>query len=229
MDPTTFVHPTAVVDPGASIGAGSKVWHFCHVSAGARIGAGSVLGQNVFVGGTAVVGNGCKIANNVSLYDGVELGPEVFVGPSVVFTNVKTPRAFISRRAEFLKTRVGRGASIGANATIVCGRTLGTYCFVAAGAVVTHDVAAFALVAGVPARRQGWVCRCGVTLAATTSSSSSVAVNTVAPGRLTCPACAAAYLVGAGGDGDGALRPLAADDGDGDDDDDGDGARATPR
>jgi UDP-2-acetamido-3-amino-2,3-dideoxy-glucuronate N-acetyltransferase len=214
MDPTTFVHPTAVVDSGASIGAGVKVWHFCHVTAGARIGAGAVLGQNVFVGGAAVVGNGCKIANNVSLYDGVELGPEVFVGPSAVFTNVKTPRAFISRRTEFLKTRVGRGASIGANATIVCGRTLGSYCFVAAGAVVTHDVPAFALVAGVPARRQGWVCRCGVTLAPASAPAEADA-DAAMSGRLICPACAAVYLVetgaGAGAGDVGALRPLTAD------------------
>jgi UDP-2-acetamido-3-amino-2,3-dideoxy-glucuronate N-acetyltransferase len=184
MDPTTFVHPTAIVDPGASIGAGTKVWHFSHVMAGARIGAGAVLGQNVYVGAAAVIGNGCKIANNVSIYDGVELGPEVFVGPSVAFTNVKTPRAFISRKDAYQSTRVGRGASIGANATIVCGRTLGDYCLVAAGAVVTRDVAAYALVAGVPARRRGWVCRCGATLPAPASAT---------PERLRCAACGLAF------------------------------------
>jgi UDP-2-acetamido-3-amino-2,3-dideoxy-glucuronate N-acetyltransferase len=192
MDPTTFVHPTAVVDPGASLGAGAKVWHFSHVMPGARIGAGTVLGQNVFVGGAAVIGNGCKIANNVSLYDAVHLGPEVFVGPSAVFTNVKTPRAFISRKDAFLPTRVGRGASIGANATIVCGRTLGEYCLVAAGAVVTHDVPAFALVAGVPARQRGWVCRCGETLPAPPPAVAAAA------DRLSCAACSTRFrLAGA--------------------------------
>ena len=168
-----FVHPTAVVDPGAVLGPGCKVWHFCHVMAGARLGAGVVLGQNVYVGGTVVVGDRCRIANNVSLYDGVTLADDVFVGPSAVFTNVKTPRAFISRKAEYLPTQVGRGATIGANATVVCGRTLGPYCLVGAGAVVTRDVAAHALVVGAPARSRGWVCLCGVTLT----------------DALACPAC----------------------------------------
>ena len=161
---SVFVHPTAVVDPGAEIGPGTKIWHFCHVMSGARIGAGCVLGQNVFIGGAAVLGEGCKVENNVSIYDAVEIDAQVFVGPSAVFTNVSTPRAFISRKAEFQPTRVGRGATIGANATIVCGRILGAYCFIAAGAVVTRDVLPYALVAGVPARRRGWVCRCGVSL-----------------------------------------------------------------
>jgi len=160
----TFVHPTAVVDAGAVLGAGCKVWHFCHVTAGARVGAGVVLGQNVYVGGAVVVGDRCRIANNVSLYDGVTLADEVFVGPSAVFTNVKTPRAFISRKAEYLPTHVGRGATIGANATVVCGHDLGEYCLVGAGAVVTRDVAAHALAVGAPARSRGWVCLCGVTL-----------------------------------------------------------------
>ena len=177
------VHPTAVVDPGAVLGAGTKVWHFSHVMSGARVGAGCVLGQNVFVGGAVVVGDGCKIQNNVSLYDGVELANDVFVGPSAVFTNVATPRAFVSRRAALSPTRVGHGASIGANATIVCGRTLGPYCFVAAGAVVTRDVPAHALVAGVPARQRGWVCRCGVTL--------PVATDRPLPEPPLCAACRA--------------------------------------
>ena len=163
-DGETFVHPTAVVDPGAVLGRGCKIWHFCHVMAGARVGDGVVLGQNVYVGGGAVVGDRCRIANNVSLYDGVTLAEDVFVGPSAVFTNVKTPRAFISRKAEYLATLVGRGATIGANATVVCGHTLGPYCLVGAGAVVTRDVGAHALVVGAPARSRGWVCVCGVTL-----------------------------------------------------------------
>jgi UDP-2-acetamido-3-amino-2,3-dideoxy-glucuronate N-acetyltransferase len=156
-----WAHPTAVVDRGARIGAGTKIWHFCHVMAGARIGAGCVLGQNVFVAGAAVIGDGCKLQNNVSIYDGVTLADDVFVGPSAVFTNVRTPRAAIDRRRAFEPTLVERGATIGANATVVCGITVGAHAFVAAGAVVTRDVPAHALVAGVPARRTGWVCVCG--------------------------------------------------------------------
>jgi UDP-2-acetamido-3-amino-2,3-dideoxy-glucuronate N-acetyltransferase len=156
-------HPSAVVDRGAQIGAGTKVWHFCHVMAGAQIGARCVLGQNVFIAAAAVLGDGCKVQNNVSIYDGVTLEPDVFVGPSATFTNVRTPRAFVNRRAAFEPTRVGRGATIGANATVVCGVTIGEYAFVAAGAVVTRDVAPFALCSGVPARRKGWICRCGET------------------------------------------------------------------
>jgi UDP-2-acetamido-3-amino-2,3-dideoxy-glucuronate N-acetyltransferase len=161
---SVFIHPTAIVDPGADVGDGCKIWHFSHVMAGARLGAGTTLGQNVFVGGAAVVGARCKIANNVSLYDAVALADDVFVGPSAVFTNVKTPRAFVSRKHAYQPTVVERGASIGANATIVCGRRLGAYCFIGAGAVVTGDVPAYALYAGVPARFSGWVCRCGVKL-----------------------------------------------------------------
>src|SRR6185369_11738520 len=137
-DPLTYwAHPTAVVDRPSSIGDGTKIWHFCHVMAGARIGAGCVLGQNVFVGGGGVVGDGCRIQNNVSIYDGVELGQRVFVGPSAVFTNVVNPRAFMVRRTELRPTRVRDGATIGANATVVCGVTVGELAFVAAGAVVT--------------------------------------------------------------------------------------------
>jgi len=165
-DAPPFVHATAVVDAGAVLGAGCQVWHFCHVMAGARVGAGSALGQNVYLGGAAVVGQRCKIANNVSLYDAVLLQDDVFVGPSVVFTNVKTPRAFVSRKHAYQPTVVERGASIGANATIVCGHRLGAYCLIGAGAVVTSDVLPYALVTGVPARRRGWVCRCGEKLPA---------------------------------------------------------------
>jgi UDP-2-acetamido-3-amino-2,3-dideoxy-glucuronate N-acetyltransferase len=156
-----WTHPTAVIDEPAAIGAGTKIWHFCHVMAGARIGAGCVLGQNVFVGGGAVIGDRCRVQNNVSIYDGVVLEDEVFVGPSAVFTNVRTPRAAVSRKDMLVKTHVGRGATVGANATVVCGTEIGPYAFVGAGAVVTRDVAPHALVTGVPARPVGWACRCG--------------------------------------------------------------------
>ena len=154
-------HPTAVVDRGAHVGVGSKIWHFSHVMRGARIGARCTLGQNVFVAGDAQLGAGCRIQNNVSIYDGVVLEDEVFVGPSAVFTNVRNPRAAVDRRRDVERTMVGEGVTIGANATIVCGVTIGPYAFVGAGAVVTRDVAPHAIVSGVPARRTGWICRCG--------------------------------------------------------------------
>lgn len=176
-----FVHPTAVVDPGAEIGEGSRVWHFVHVSSDARIGARCSLGQNVFVGRGVRLGDGVKVQNNVSLYEGVEIDDDVFLGPSVVFTNVVNPRAFIERKSEYRRTRVGRGASIGANATLVCGHDVGEYAFVGAGAVITRDVPSFALVIGNPGRRVGWVCRCAVRLP---------------EGPLpVCPACGEGYSV----------------------------------
>jgi UDP-2-acetamido-3-amino-2,3-dideoxy-glucuronate N-acetyltransferase len=156
-----FKHESAVVDEGAQVGLGTKIWHFCHISAGARIGADCVLGQNVYVAPTGVVGDRVKIQNNVSIYDGVTLEDDVFVGPSAVFTNVLHPRAEVSRKHAYSSTRVCTGATIGANATVLCGTTLGRYAFVGAGAVVTRDVEPFALVAGVPAARIGWACRCG--------------------------------------------------------------------
>jgi UDP-2-acetamido-3-amino-2,3-dideoxy-glucuronate N-acetyltransferase len=159
-----WAHPTAVIDRGANIGEGTKLWHFCHVMPGARIGARCVLGQNAFVAAQVVIGDGCRIQNNVSIFDGVTLADEVFVGPSAVFTNVRTPRAFVNRRARIAPTVVGRGATIGANATIVCGVEIGEYAFVAAGSVVTSAVAPFALVVGVPARRTAWICKCGETI-----------------------------------------------------------------
>lgn len=160
------IHPTAVVEEGAELGEGCAVWHFVHVMSGARIGAGCVLGKDVFVASGAVLGAGCRIQNGVSLYTGVELADAVFVGPSVTFTNVRYPRAHVSRRDAYVATRVEHGATIGGGATIVCGVTIGAYAMVAAGAVVTRDVPAHALVMGVPARQAGWSCRCGVTLEA---------------------------------------------------------------
>lgn len=156
-----FIHPTAVIDDGVEIGAGTKIWHFTHVLSGANIGEGCVIGQNVMIGPNVSIGRGSKIQNNVSIYAGVTLEEDVFCGPSMVFTNVLYPRAHISRKDEFLPTLVRRGASIGANATIVCGHTLGQYSMIGAGSVVSRSVPDFALVAGVPARRIGWVSRSG--------------------------------------------------------------------
>ncbi len=156
-----FVHPSAYVDDGVQIGAGTKVWHFSHLLGGTSVGARCTIGQNVVLGPDVTIGDGCKIQNNVSIYKGVTLEAGVFCGPSCVFTNVLTPRAEIDRREEFLPTVVRRGASIGANATIVCGVELGEYCMVGAGAVVTADVPAHALVLGVPAKRVGWVSHAG--------------------------------------------------------------------
>lgn len=162
--PDYFVHESAYVDQPCEIGAGTKIWHFCHIMAGAKIGRGCVLGQNVMVAPGVVVGNNVKIQNNVSLYTGVIVEDDVFLGPSVVLTNVLTPRSHVSRKHEFQRTLIQRGATVGANATIVCGVTIGRYAFVGAGAVVTRDVPDFALVHGAPARLQGWMCQCGVRL-----------------------------------------------------------------
>ena len=156
-----FVHPTAIIDSDVHIGDGTRIWHFSHVLAGSAIGERCVIGQNVMIGPDARVGNGCKIQNNVSVYQGVTLEDDVFCGPSAVFTNVLVPRAFIDRRSEIRPTRVRLGASIGANATILCGSTIGTYAMIAAGAVVTKDVPSFALVVGCPARFRGWVGKSG--------------------------------------------------------------------
>jgi UDP-2-acetamido-3-amino-2,3-dideoxy-glucuronate N-acetyltransferase len=161
MSDDVFIHESAYVDEGASIGRGTKVWHFCHVMPGASIGERCSLGQNVVVMNGTRIGTNCKIQNNVSIYEGVELEDDVFCGPSMVFTNVVNPRSHVSRKNEYKRTLVRRGASIGANATIVCGVTLGEYAFVGAGAVITKDVAPYALMAGVPAKRIGWMCQCG--------------------------------------------------------------------
>lgn len=158
------VHDTAVIDNGARIGAGSRIWHFAHVCEGASIGDDCVLGQNVYVGPGVAIGAGCKIQNNVAVYEGVTLEERVFVGPSATFTNVRHPRAGIDRRREFETTVVRRGATIGANATIMCGVELGEYSFVGAGSVVTRDVPAHTLVVGNPARVVGRVCECGEVL-----------------------------------------------------------------
>jgi UDP-2-acetamido-3-amino-2,3-dideoxy-glucuronate N-acetyltransferase len=184
-----FVHSSSFVDDGASIGSGTRIWHFCHIMPRARIGRGCNIGQNVVISTDVVVGDNVKIQNNVSIYTGVTLEDDVFCGPSMVFTNVVNPRSHVSRRNEYKRTLVRRGSSIGANATIVCGVTLGEYAFVGAGAVVTKDVLPYALMAGVPARRIGWMCQCGERL-----PDSGV-------GR--CAACGTEYVR----DGDG-IRPV---------------------
>lgn len=156
-----FKHDTAIIDEGASIGEKTRIWHWTHVSSGATIGKNCVLGQNVFIGGKVSIGNNVKIQNNVSVYDRVELEDDVFCGPSMVFTNVINPRAHIERKEEYKTTRIKKGATLGANCTIICGRTIGEYAMIGAGAVVTKDVKAFALMAGVPARQIGWVSHAG--------------------------------------------------------------------
>jgi UDP-2-acetamido-3-amino-2,3-dideoxy-glucuronate N-acetyltransferase len=156
-----FIHETAIVDPGASVGKGTRIWHWVHVCSGAVVGENCSLGQNVFVGSRAVIGSNVKIQNNVSVYDDVTLEDEVFCGPSMVFTNVYNPRAAIVRKSEYRPIRVQKGATLGANCTIICGITIGRYAFVGAGAVVNRDVADFALMAGVPARQIGWMSRYG--------------------------------------------------------------------
>ncbi len=176
-----MIHASAYVDEGAVVGAGTRIWHFCHVMPGAVIGERCSLGQNVVVMNGTRLGDNVKVQNNVSIYEGVEIEDDVFCGPSMVFTNVVNPRSHVSRKDEYRRTLVRRGASIGANATIVCGVTLGEYCLVGAGAVVTKDVPAYALMVGVPARRTGWACACGVLL--------------TGPGpEYRCAECAAAYL-----------------------------------
>ena len=180
-DKDYFVHPSSFVDEPCQIGAGTKIWHFCHVMKDSVIGRDCNIGQNVVVSPGVRVGDGCKIQNNVSLYTGVVLEDHVFCGPSMVFTNVVNPRSEVVRKSEYKTTLVKRGASIGANATVLCGTTIGSYAFVGAGSVVTRDVADFALVVGSPARPQGWMCRCGIKLS-------------VGGPTARCNSCGASYL-----------------------------------
>ncbi len=177
------IHPSAIVDDGAQLGAGTRVWHFAHVSSGARIGTQCSLGQGVYVGNDVRVGHNVKIQNNVSVYDAVTLEDDVFCGPSMVFTNVHNPRSAVPRKGEYRRTLVKRGATLGANCTVVCGITIGEYAFVGAGALVSRDVPAFALVVGVPARRIGWMSRHGDRLALSASGQ----------GDATCPATGEHY------------------------------------
>ena len=164
----TFIHESSYVDEGCTIGEGTRIWHFCHVMKDATIGRGCNIGQNVVVSPEVTIGNNVKIQNNVSLYTGVILEDDVFCGPSMVFTNVVNPRSHVSRKDEYRETLVKQGASLGANSTVVCGNTIGRYAFIGAGAVVTKDVPDYALVVGNPGRISGWMCQCGVKLAAGT-------------------------------------------------------------
>jgi len=185
---SVFVHSSSFVDDGCEIGEGTKIWHFCHVMAGARVGRGCNIGQNVVISPDVVIGDNVRIQNNVSVYTGVTLEDDVFCGPSMVFTNVLNPRSHVSRKDEFRATRVGRGASLGANCTIVCGHRIGSYAFVGAGAVVTRDVPSYALVVGNPGRVSGWMCECGVKLAA----------GSTPPATATCRSCGKTYRASAG-------------------------------
>ena len=178
-----FVHESSYVDEGCEIGEGSKVWHFSHVMSGARIGKRCNIGQNVVVSPHVVIGDNVKIQNNVSVYTGVILEDDVFCGPSMVFTNVVNPRSHVSRKDEYKTTLVKQGASLGANTTIVCGHTIGRFAFIGAGAVVTKDVPDYALIVGNPGRISGWMCNCGVKLAA----------GATPPAKATCAACGTAY------------------------------------
>jgi UDP-2-acetamido-3-amino-2,3-dideoxy-glucuronate N-acetyltransferase len=157
-------HKSSYIDENPDIGDGTTIWHFCHILSNAKIGSKCTLGQNVSIASRSIVGNNVKIQNNVSVYDGVVIEDDVFCGPSIVFTNISTPRSFVKRRMEFKETRIKKGSSIGANATIVCGVTVGEYSLIGAGAVVAKDVPAYALMVGVPAKQIGWVCYCGATL-----------------------------------------------------------------
>ena len=179
-----FVHESSYVDEGCEIGKGTKVWHFSHIMSGARIGERCNIGQNVVISPQVVIGDNVKIQNNVSIYTGVILEDDVFCGPSMVFTNVINPRSHVSRKDEYRQTLVKRGASLGANCTVVCGHTIGAYAFIGAGAVVTKDVPDYALLVGNPARITGRMCQCGVKLASGASP----------PAQVACPACGAAYL-----------------------------------
>jgi UDP-2-acetamido-3-amino-2,3-dideoxy-glucuronate N-acetyltransferase len=180
-----FVHESSYIDEGAEIGTGTKIWHFCHIMPRARIGKDCNIGQNVLVSPDVIIGDNVKIQNNVSLYTGVIVEDDVFLGPSMVFTNVINPRSHVSRKDEYRTTRVRRGASIGANATIICGVTLGCYCFVGAGSVVTHDVPDYALIYGSPARFHGWICQCGEQLTFTRHEDGLE--------RAVCPGCGDPY------------------------------------
>ena len=187
MAPNSFAHETAAIDEGAQIGAGSSIWHFSHVMGGAVLGEGCKLGQNVFIASGVVLGRNVKVQNNVSIYEGVTCEDDVFLGPSMVFTNIINPRSAVVRQGQYQRTRVGKGASIGANATIVCGNDIGQYAFIGAGAVVTKSVPPYALLAGNPARQIGWMSEYGHRLVFDEN------------GKAACPESGEGYVLGEGG------------------------------
>ena len=187
--PPYIVHESSYVDDGCSIGAGTRIWHFCHIMAGATIGERCNIGQNVVISPGVVLGNNVKVQNNVSIYTGVTLEDDVFCGPSMVFTNVVNPRSHVVRKHEYQQTRVGRGASLGANCTVVCGHDIGRFALIGAGAVVTKDVPDHALIIGNPGRVSGWMCECGIKLAA----------GAKPPTSATCASCGATYGIGPDG------------------------------
>ena len=182
------VHESAIIDDGAHIGEGSRIWHFTHICSGATIGKNCSLGQNVFIGNKVSIGNNVKIQNNVSVYDAVILEDNVFCGPSMVFTNVYNPRSHVERKSEYRITHVKHGATIGANATIICGITLGEYAFIGAGSVVKNDVRAYEIIVGVPGRHGGWMCQCGIRLQHDSELD-----------RLKCKSCGSVYILDAQG------------------------------
>ena len=190
MEKKYFVHESSYIDQPCEIGEGTKIWHFSHLMAGSRIGRQCNIGQNVVISPQVTIGDNVKIQNNVSVYTGVVLEDDVFCGPSMVFTNVTNPRSHVSRKDEYRPTLVKRGASIGANATVVCGHTIGRYAFIGAGAVVTRDIPDYAMVVGNPGRIVGWMCRCGLKL--------DLSRDTSLEERATCGACGASYVKAAG-------------------------------
>ncbi len=189
-----FAHESSYIDDDVVIGEGTNIWHFCHVLSGSKIGKNCIVGQNCMIGPNVSVGDRCKFQNNVSVYNGVVLEDEVFCGPSCVFTNVYSPRAFIERKTEFRPTLVKRGATIGANATIVCGATIGSYSLIAAGAVVKMDVPDYAIVVGVPARQVGWACKCGTTLRQAVGDGQE-AMGKASSDPLVCGYCSNQYCI----------------------------------
>ena len=194
-DKEYFIHPSAYIDKPVEIGKGTKIWHFSHILPNTQIGENCIIGQNCMIGPDVKIGKGCKIQNNVSVYKGVELEDYVFCGPSMVFTNILTPRAFIERKHEFKETLVKKGATIGANATIVCGNTIGKYSMIGAGAVVVCDVEDYALYTGIPAKRAGWVCKCGFVLIYKDKIKGNTLKTEGKKTKISCPNCESIYIL----------------------------------
>jgi UDP-2-acetamido-3-amino-2,3-dideoxy-glucuronate N-acetyltransferase len=195
VETNNFIHESSYIDEKVRIGTGTRIWHFCHVLKGSKIGENCIVGQNCMIGPNVTIGNRCKFQNNISVYAGVTIEDDVFCGPSCVFTNVYNPRAFIERKHEFRPTLVRRGATIGANATIVCGATIGKYALIAAGTVVKSDVPDYAIVAGVPAKQIGWTCKCGTTLIAERTKAKSKGLVAKSEITMICSYCSNEYAL----------------------------------